>query len=176
MELPKNIVDILFFLAPAVLIFFTAFFLIKRFLDNQYKLKLIEAKLMVQKDMMPLRLQAYERLTLFLERISPNNLFARVYQPGFTARDFHIELLSNIRSEFEHNVTQQIYVSSEAWDKVKTAKEEIVKMINTSASAIDPNAKGAELSRTVLEEMMKEETNVSQKAIDFLKSELRQLY
>ena len=108
MDLPKDIVDILFFLAPALLVFGMAYLLIKKFLDNQHRLKIIETKLLTQKEMMPLRLQAYERLTLFLERISPNNLLGRVYQPGLSVREFHLELLSNIRSEFEHNITQQL--------------------------------------------------------------------
>src|SRR5258705_6418175 len=100
MDIQKSLTDILFFLAPALLVFGTSFFLLKRFLDNQYRLKLIEAKLLTQKDIIPLRLQAYERLTVFLERISLNNLIGRVYQPGLSVREFHLELLSNIRSEF----------------------------------------------------------------------------
>src|SRR6188768_1546334 len=110
MDLPKELTDILFYFVPALLVFGTAFFLLKRFFDSQYRLKLIEAKLQSQKDIIPLRLQAFERLIVFLERISLNNLIGRVYQPGLTVREFHLELLSNIRAEFEHNVSQQIYV------------------------------------------------------------------
>ena len=125
---------------------------------------------------MPLRLQAYERLILFLERISPNNLLGRVYQPGLTVREFHLELLSGIRSEFEHNVTQQIYVSQEVWNNVRTAREEIVTMINSAASSIDPNAKASELNKTIFENLMKEDNNPAQKAIDFIKNEVNQFY
>ncbi|HKR04840.1 MAG TPA: hypothetical protein VJY62_09405 [Bacteroidia bacterium] len=176
MDFQKSLVDILFYLAPALLVFGTAFFLLKRFLDGQYRLKLIEAKLQTQKDITPLRLQAYERLTVFLERISLNNLIGRVYQPGLAVREFHLELLNNIRSEFEHNVSQQIYVSGELWNNVRNAKEEIVKVINVAGSSIDPNAKGAELSRIIFENLMKEENNPAQKAIDFIKTEVNQLY
>ena len=122
-------------------------------------LKAIEAKLQSQKDIIPLRLQAYERLTVFLERISLNNLLGRVYQPGLTVREFHLELLSSIRAEFEHNISQQIYVSQEVWNSVRSAREEIVKIINTAASSIDPNAKGAELSKIIFENLMKDENN-----------------
>lgn len=176
MELPKGLSDLIFYFVPALLVFGTAFFLMKRFLDSQYRLKLIEAKLQTQKDIIPLRLQAYERLTLFLERISLNNLLGRVYQPGLTVREFHLELLSSIRSEFEHNVTQQIYVSQEVWNAVRIAREEIVKMINSAASSISPDLKGAELSKLIFENLMKEENNPAQKAIDSLKSELNHLY
>ena len=176
MDLSKSLTEILFYLAPALLVFGTAFFLLKRFLDSQHRLKLIEARLVTQKDIIPLRLQAYERLTLFLERVSLNNLLGRVYQPGLTVREFHLELLSSIRSEFEHNITQQIYVSQQVWNTVRSTREEIVKMINSAASSIDPNAKGTELSKTIFENLMKEENNPAQAAIDLIKSEVNQLY
>jgi hypothetical protein len=176
MELSKGLTELLFYLAPALLVFATAFFLMKRFFDSQHRLKLIETKIQSQKEFIPLRLQAYERLVLFLERISPNNLLGRVYQPGLTVREFHLELLSNIRSEFEHNVTQQIYVSHEVWNNVRTTKEEIVKVINSASSSVDPNAKGAELSKAIFENLMKEDNNPAQKAIDFIKNEVNQFY
>jgi hypothetical protein len=121
-------------------------------------------------------LQEYERLTLFLERISPNNLLGRVYQPGLTVREFHLELLSNIRTEFEHNITQQIYVTPQAWHAVRTAKEDTIKIINSSASGIDPTFKGAELNKAVFENIMNEENLPSHKAIEFIKSEMNQFY
>ena len=176
MDLSKSLTEIFFYLAPALLVFGTTFFLLKRFLDSQHRLKLIEARLVTQKDIIPLRLQAYERLTLFLERVSLNNLLGRVYQPGLTVREFHLKLLSSIRSEFEHNITQQIYVSQQVWNTVRSAREEIVKMINSAASSIDPNAKGTELSKTIFENLMKEENNPAQAAIDLIKSEVNQLY
>ena len=176
MEMQKSITDLLFYLAPALLVFGTAFFLMKRFFDSQYRLKLIEAKLQTQKDMIPLRLQAYERLTLFLERVSLNNLLGRVYQPGLTVREFHLELLSSIRLEFEHNITQQIYVSNEVWSATRNAREEIVKIINSAASSVDPNAKGAELSKNIFENLIQEENNPAQIAIELIKKEVNQLY
>lgn len=176
MDLSRDISSILLYFIPALLIFVTAFFLIKKFLDNQHRLKIIEARLQTQKDMMPLRLQAYERLTLFLERISPNNILSRVYQPGLSVREFHIELLNTIRQEFEHNITQQIYVSTETWNVVRSAKEDVVKLINISAQTLDPNGKGAELNKKIFEEMMNgEETQVRQ-ALDFLKKEVNTYY
>lgn len=176
MNLQKDFTDVFFFLAPALLVFGTAFFLIKRFLDSQYRLKLIETKLLTQKDIIPLRLQAYERLTLFLERISPNNLLGRVYQQGLTVREFHLELLNTIRSEFEHNITQQIYISTQAWNIVRNAKEDIIRIVNSSASSLSSDAKGSELNKVIFENLAKEESLLTQKAIEYLKSELNQLY
>ncbi len=172
----KEFVDLLFYLVPAVLVFTTAFYLIKKFLDNQHKLKLIEARLQTQKDIMPLKLQAYERLTLFLERISPNNILGRTYKQGLTVREFHLELLAVIRQEYEHNITQQIYVSPQAWQMVRAAKEEVIKLVNTSAAGLGVESKGAELNKQVFERMMKENVHPTQKAIDFLKEEVNRYY
>ena len=72
MDIPKSLLDILYFLVPSLLVFMTAYLLIKSFIDKEHRLKLMEAKMMMQKETLPLRLQAYERLALYLERISPN--------------------------------------------------------------------------------------------------------
>ena len=172
----REIVDLLFYLVPAVLVLTTAFYLIKKFLDNQHKIRLIEARLQTQKDVMPLKLQAYERLTLFLERIALNNLLGRVYKQGLTVREFHMELLAIIKQEFEHNITQQIYVSPQAWHMVRSAKEDVIKLVNTSAAALNQQAKGAELNKQVFERIMKEELQPTQRAIDFLKEEISRYY
>jgi hypothetical protein len=173
---PNEIIQPLLYVVPAVLVLVTAFYLIRKFLDNQHKLRLIEARLQTQKDLLPLKLQAYERLTLFLERIAPNNLLGRVYQPGMTVREFHLELLSVIKQEFEHNVTQQIYVSPQAWHAVRRAREDVVRLINTSAAGADPQGKGAELNKRIFESILSEEEQPTQKAIDYIKEEVNRYY
>ena len=72
---------------------------------------------------LPLQLQAYERMVLFVERIAPQNLISRVNQAGFTVLDMQIGMVSSIKSEYDHNVSQQIYVTPEAWEAVRTVKE-----------------------------------------------------
>jgi len=172
----NEIVKLLLYLLPAVLVFITAFYLMKKFLDNQHRIKIIEARLQTRKDILPLKLQAYERLTLFLERVSPNNLLGRVYEQGMTVRAFHLDLLANIKQEFEHNITQQIYVSAQAWNIVRGAKEDVIRLINTSAATLDQQAKGAELNRKIFESILNEAEQPTQKAIDFLKQEVSTFY
>jgi hypothetical protein len=172
MEIDKTLLDALLILAPALLVFVTAFFLIKKFLDNQHRLKLLELRMQIQKETLPLRLQAYERLVLFLERISPNNLLHRIYQPGYTVKEFHLELLSVIRQEFEHNITQQVYVTPEAWNSVKTARDEVVKLLNRAASGVINEEKGAMLNKAVFELIMNEQWDAVQAGIEVLKAEM----
>ena len=79
MDNTKDLSDALLYFIPAVLVLFAVFMLVKRFMDRDYKLRMLEAKVSMQKNSLPLKLQAYERLVLFLERISPNNLLIRIH-------------------------------------------------------------------------------------------------
>ena len=98
-----------------------------------------------------LQLQAYERLILLTDRIAIPNLIHRVNQPGLSARDMQSLLAMSIRQEFEHNITQQIYVSPEAWDAVRNFKEQNLLIINQIASYMPAEAPGIELSKNLLD-------------------------
>jgi len=171
-----SITDFLFYLAPPVLVFGMAYFLIKKFLDTNQRLKLLDMKMGIQKEMLPLRMQAFERVTLYLERISPNNLLVRVYRPGSNVKEFHSDLLQTIRSEYEHNLTQQVYMSSESWTAVKTGRDELIKLINTSVEKCDPSSPGSELSKVVFQTMMDNEEFPVQNAIEEVKNEAYSLF
>jgi len=176
MKLSQSWLDFLVYLAPSLLVFGIAYLLVRRFLDTDQKIKYLELKRSMQKDLLPLRLQAFERIILFLERMSPNNLLIRMYQPGMQVSDFHRELLSAVRSEFEHNITQQVYVTNESWDIVRQCRDEVVKMINTSYAECNPSDPGAELSKKVFAQLMGYEEHPVHKAIDQIKNEVHALF
>lgn len=92
----------------------------------------VELKVNALKIIMPLKVQAYERFLLYLERVQLPVLVKRVYVPGIEKGVFHLELLQNVREEFEHNLAQQLYVSNSTWNAVKNAKEELVSQINST--------------------------------------------
>ena len=98
-----------------------------------------------------LQLQAYERLTLLTDRIALPNLINRVNQPGLSVKDMQSLLSQTLRQEFEHNTTQQIYVSPEAWDAVRNLKEQNLLIINQVASFLPANATGLDLNKSILE-------------------------
>lgn len=100
---------------------------------------------------MPLQLQAYERLILLAERIAIPNIVNRINQPGVSARDMQLMLTQTIKQEFEHNVTQQIYVTPEAWDAVKNLKEQNIHIINQVFSFLPTEASGTDLNKYLLE-------------------------
>jgi hypothetical protein len=175
MDNTKNLTDTLLYFIPAVLVLIAVFMLVKRFLDRDYTNRLLDARQAMKKDSLPLKLQAYERLVLFLERISPNSLLVRTHRSGITATQLHADLLATIRAEFEHNLSQQIYISSSAWETVKNSKEDMLRLINNAYSQAGQGANGMQLSSQIFEMMMKEENIPTQKAIDILKGEAKQL-
>jgi hypothetical protein len=103
---------------------------------------------------LPLKLQAYERLILLADRISLPNLISRSNQPGLGLREMQHMLVQTIRQEFDHNITQQIYVSPEAWDAIRNLKEQNLLIINQVASFLPETASGQDLNKALLEMVM----------------------
>ena len=159
---------------PSVVVFLTAYLLIWLFLQQERKKRNQELLLDRIRISLPIRLQAYERIILFLERISPHNLVMRVHQPELSARELHKLLVHTVREEFSHNLSQQLYVSLQAWEMVKNAKEEVIRQINTSLARLDDKATATDLSNLLLE--MSTEKLVANKALIFLKAEAAKVF
>jgi hypothetical protein len=101
-----------------------------------------------------LQLQAYERLILLTDRIALPNLIQRVHQPGLTAREMQSLLTLSIRQEFEHNITQQLYVSADAWDALRNYKDQNMLIVNQVGSFLPEEATGNDLNRQLLDLLM----------------------
>jgi hypothetical protein len=101
-----------------------------------------------------LQLQAYERMILLTDRIALPNMINRVNQPGLGVKEMQMLITQQIKQEFEYNVTQQIYVSSDAWEAVRNLKDQNILIINQVASFLPPDASGQDLNRAVLEMLM----------------------
>lgn len=134
---------------PAGIVFLTTYYLVKNFLDHENRKRVVDLKLANQALITPIRLQAYERVILFLERINPNSMVMRLSKTG-SAANFQGELLKTIRSEFEHNLSQQIYVTSKSWEAVVKAKEETIKIINIAAGKVNGDAAAMDLAQAVV--------------------------
>ena len=129
-----------------------------------------------QKIILPLRLQAYERIVLYLERITPNNLIMRLNRPEMNAIQFQSLLIKTIREEFEYNLSQQLYISTTAWELVKNAKEETITMINQASSKVTETASSAELARVLFEQFLGKEKLPVDKALDEVKREIQKSF
>lgn len=170
------LLEILKITIPGLIVFFTAYFLIKITLQKENENRRAQIVLQNQKVITPIRLQAYERVILFLERISPNSVIMRLQTPNMTVQQLHKEVLIVIRSEFEHNLSQQLYLSIDAWEMIRNAKEKTIKLVNSCLEDLDPNDNAMKLSQAVLEKLIEIQTPPSQEAINFLKKEISTLY
>ena len=135
---------------PAIIVGLIAYFIIHNFLNYEESRLKLEIDKSRQEIIFPARMQAYERTILFLERSTPESLIRRVLKGNTTARFFQGELIGTVRNEYEHNVTQQVYMSIQAWTMVKTATEETIRLINVSASKLQANASATDLAEHIL--------------------------
>lgn len=172
----KDLLDILKYTIPSLLVFATAYFLIRQFIRRDEQKQQQELILNNRKQITPMRLQAYERITLLLERISPDSLIIRLNESGKTNQWLQHTLLSTIRQEFEHNLTQQLYVSPKAWELTRNAKESIIQLINSAALHLDPNNSSLELCQMILKQYMESNTTSDRQALDYLKREIHTLF
>jgi hypothetical protein len=170
------LLEILKYTLPALVVFITAYYMFRSFLRQE------EIKLQMQvsdrnrETVLPIRLQAYERLALLLERISPESIIMRVNKPGMTAKQLHTELLSSIRAEFDHNMSQQVYISNEAWEGILTARGKVIHLINTASDRVKDEATALTLSHQIFEMTMELKTQPTREAMQFLKKEMEQFF
>ncbi len=166
-----NILEILKYTVPAIVAVAGAILVVKSFIDKETSIQKHEYVLRNQKIITPVVMQSYERMVMFLERISPANLITRVQEPGMTAQQLQMSMLKQIRAEFEHNISQQIYVSEESWDLVKNSKESLIKLINVAANDMQDKAAAMSLSTAILDVYLKVENPPIEVAIASIKKE-----
>jgi hypothetical protein len=163
-------------LLPAALVLYAMYLGVKVMIAKELAHKEMEIRQRSIEITLPVRLQAYERMSLFLERISPNNLVLRVNQTGMNAREFHQILLKEIRDEYNHNVSQQVYMSEEVWAEIKTAKEDLITAINASSEGLSDEATSLDLAKNLFEHMMNKEIDPIDHALKSLKKEISKTY
>lgn len=115
-------------------------------------------------------------MTLFLERIAPQNLLIRLNNPGFSARDFQKILLDEIRNEYNHNVSQQVYMGEDVWNQIRNAKEDLVILINEAASTMPNEANSIDLSKKIFEMVMEKKVDLIAMALAELRKEIQQTF
>ncbi|MFA8450472.1 MAG: hypothetical protein ACEPOW_07245 [Bacteroidales bacterium] len=172
MEILTLVVRILEYLILAGALIYVIVRLIKAYLRNEELRRKFSEEQEIKKNVFPLKVQACERLVLFLERLRPENLVLRVNMPGMIAGQLQVKLLKVIREEYEHNLTQQVYVSPFAWSLVKASKEHLTKIVNQSADMITPNTTPEDFAKIILEKNLSSGTNVVDEAIRQLKIEM----
>ncbi len=171
---PERIIDLFLFAIPSLITGLIAYYFFKEHTKNEDGRR----RYLLHKDMqvnaMPLRLQAYERMAIFLERITPSKLLIRIVPKSSNKEDYEAMLITNIEQEFEHNLSQQIYVSDDCWNIITAAKNATIQLIR-KASLLEKTATANKLREVVLTEMM-EKRAPSDAALSFIKQEVSQMW
>jgi hypothetical protein len=169
-------IDVLKFVIPAVLVFIIAYSLLNKFMNENMNRLRIEQKKDEKDRLLPIKLQAYERMILFLERISLQNLIRSQNSSEISATALRFSMITAVSQEYSHNLSQQIYISNQAWAIIKVVKEEVLTTINQCYEGLDESAKGNDLSKAIIERLMASQNQPTQKAIDFLKAEVKLVF
>lgn len=170
------ILDQLGFILPAVLVMMLAVYMLNKVLNHDHTRRVFEYKKSAAKQMVPMRAQAYERLTLFLERMQPANILVRVQVPAMKSMSLHGALIQTIRSEYDHNMSQQVYVSDEAWVLINQAKDQLLTVINEEVRSVAPSSDATEFGKLIIEASLEQQKWLIDEALSFLKKEFRDNY
>lgn len=170
------VLEIIKYTLPAAIVFVGVYFILKSFMDAERRKMEMNYRTGNSKTITPVKLQAYERMILFLERISISNMVMRIYNGKMSAKELQNALLASIRSEYDHNVSQQLYISSKTWALIKSTREENVKVINSCAEQLKDDASGLELSQFLLELVGQMEKMPTDVAIEALKNEVNKAF
>lgn len=172
----SELIDLAKIIVPAGLVLLTTFLLLRSFLNNRYKRDLMDMKRENAKQVLPVRLQAYERLTLFVERINPQALVERVKEKSMKPEQLRDALIKTVKSEFDHNISQQIYVSPQTWGVVIAIKEELINTINKSYGELNQDADTLDYIKEIMEYYMGHDRRPMQAALDKIAAEAQKLF
>ena len=162
------------FLLAGIVVFGGVYMLMNRFFKQESERRAWEWRKQNNDIVMPIRLRAYERIVLFLSRIDPKSLLLRFDFAGMTVLQLQQMLLQAVRDEYDHNVSQQIYISREAWVLVVNARENLTQLINTCASQLNTQADAMELANFLLAAYVSNEQSSIDLAINYIKNEMKQ--
>ncbi len=168
--------EILLILIPIIILAGSLWIVLRYYLKVEKEKLVVQIGLKNKEIITPIRLQAYERLVLLLERMESSQSVLRNAHLGQSVMQLQQSLITNIREEFDHNLSQQLYISSEAWEKIRDAREAAITMINNAATNLKPEAPATELAQLIFEGEAESETSVIKGALEYLKNEARMLF
>jgi len=169
----NNIIQLFFYILPAIIVGLVAFYFFRMYMLNEEKRRMFLIRKENQKEALPLRLQAYERMALYLERISFGKLLIRIKTDNLTAEEYANVLTSNIEIEFEHNLAQQIYITGECWNVIKTSKNATIGIIRKTLKQEEITS--ADKLREVILSGLMEQQAPTETALDYIKKEVRSI-
>lgn len=169
-----KLIELASYTLPAIITGLVAYNLFNSYFKDQQNTRRWLLQKDSQKDLLPLRLQAYERMTLLMERINPSQLLVRITPISDDKNEYANYVIAQVEQEFEHNLAQQIYISAECWSIITTAKNATIQMIRLAAKS-EKVADANQLREVVLSDLL-EKQSPSSAALAFIKNEVGQLW
>ena len=168
--------DILKFTIPSLIVLLSVWIAMRYLLRSEQERRLYETKKNTEKEITPIRLRAYERLALLLERTEPEQLLADIDLSQISKPQLEQQLLLTIRREWEHNMSQQIYVSDDLWAKIMNARDQIAAFIHTVTLQLPPESTAFDYAKTLMSAYRLNGTTPHQIALESLKNEVRLMW
>lgn len=174
MDLGTKLIDALLYAIPAIITGLVAYYFFREHTKNEDGRRRFLLHKDLQVNAMPLRLQAYERMVIFMERITPAKLLIRVSPTSSNKDDYESLLIASIEQEFEHNLAQQIYITNDCWNIICAAKNATIQLIR-KASLLEKTDTANKLREVILTEMM-EKRAPSDAALSYIKKEASEMW
>ncbi len=172
----NEILEIAKYILPSAMVLIGVFLLLNHYQKKEEGKQNSDMLLSNNKIITPIRLQAYERISILLERIHPEAIIQRINAQGLNSAQTKALIIKIIREEFDHNISQQLYLSSTLWQTIRNAKEQLIRLVNVTASETDPNKHGIAFLKSFLEKYLEIDPQPLEIAIEMLKQEVRQYY
>lgn len=163
--------EVLILLIPTVLVIFALYFMFRQFFQSQLRTQAMKLKQEESKTTLRLKLNAYERLMLFCERISIQSLLLRIQSPEMTAKDLRAALILAIQQEHEHNLSQQLYVSDKLWKIIQLAKDQLIEIITHVSTKVPDNGHAQDFSKQLILFVESQKTNPIETAKSAIRKE-----
>ena len=168
-------IEVLKYCIPALIVLVATWIVMYKLFKNEQEKREWELKRASQKEISPIRLRAYERLALMLERTQPEHMLMDLDVSQFTVPQLQQRLLQTIRLEFDHNMSQQIYVSDEVWAQIIGARDQIGAFITAMALQLPPESTAMDYAKVLMTAYRNNGDTPHQLALDALRNEAKDL-
>lgn len=168
-------IEILKYCVPALCVLLATWIVMHKFYKSEAEKRLWELKRLSQKEISPLRMRAYERLSLLLERTTPEHMLIELNLGEMTILQVQQHLMRTIRMEYDHNLSQQIYVSDQVWEAILAARDQMVAFINTMAQQMPPESTALEYAKILITAYKSNGQTANDNAMLALRQEARTL-
>lgn len=176
MNTQQILIDVVILFAGVFTALMAVYYILKGDIQRFFNLKTIELNKETRAHILPLRLQAHERLIIFVDRINPANLLVRLHQQGIDLATLQAGVLSEVRAEYQHNITQQLYVDPVTWSVVRKLKDDTISMINNAVQGLPAGSNGIELSKAILQHMATIDENPYDLTLELIKKDIARLF